>query len=279
MDHAGRATGFSDLRADRFNFSRRLPEVVIPTVRAAALSNPFLSIIIPVHNEETRLPSALDGLAGFLKDQPYTYEVLVVENGSNDRTLETAKSYQPGMPYLRILCEEKRGKGLAVQRGMLEAQGEYRIYCDVDFSMPVGEINRFIPPKQLDTDIAIASREAPGAVRYHEPIYRHLMGRVFNSMVRWMALPGLQDTQCGFKCFCAGAANQIFRLQTLTGWSFDVEVLFIARRKGYRIVEVPIPWYYNPNSRVRIFQDSWNTARDLIDIRQKARQGLYDRPV
>jgi dolichyl-phosphate beta-glucosyltransferase len=243
------------------------------------LSNPFLSVIIPAHNEELRLSEALNALAGFLKDQTYTYEVLVVENGSSDRTLDVARSHESGMPYLRVLREEQRGKGLAVKRGMLEALGEYRFYCDVDFSMPVTEINRFFPPNLTGVDIAIASREAPGAVRYHEPAYRHLMGRVFNTMVRWTTLPGLQDTQCGFKCFRAEAANNIFKLQALTGWSFDVEVLFIAHRWGYRIVEVPIPWYYGANSRVRVFQDSWNTALDLIDIRRKSRQGLYDRPV
>jgi dolichyl-phosphate beta-glucosyltransferase len=243
------------------------------------LPTPFLSLIIPAHNEEQRLPVALQAMTGFLKEQSYNCEVLVVENGSSDRTYEVACSYIPSMPYLKVLKEEGRGKGLAVRRGMLEATGEYRFYCDVDFSMPVSEVNRFIPPALQDTDIAIASREAKGAVRYNEPAYRHLMGRVFNSMVRWMALPGLQDTQCGFKCFRARVAEEIFARQTMDGWSFDVEVLFIARRWGYRIVEVPIPWYYNSNSQVRAVEDSVNMALSLINMRRKARQGLYDRPV
>jgi dolichyl-phosphate beta-glucosyltransferase len=243
------------------------------------LANPFLSLVIPAHNEEKRLPAALKALAVFLKDQTYSYEVLVVENGSSDRTLEVAKSFIPVMPYLRLIAEEQSGKGLAVKRGMLEATGDYRFYCDVDFSMPVTEINRFFPPVQQGADIAIASREARGAKRYGEPLYRHLMGRVFNTMVRWMALPGLQDTQCGFKCFRAEVVEAIFPRQTLNGWSFDVEVLFIARRWGYRICEVPIPWYYNERSQVRVVKDSLNTARDLIKIRRKASQGLYDRPV
>ena len=139
---------------------------------------------------------------------------------------------------------------------MLEAQGEYRIFCDVDFSMPVKEISRFIPPALPDMDVAIASREKNGAVRYNEPAYRHFIGRGFNTLVRWMALPGLQDTQCGFKCFREEVAERIFPLQTIDGWTFDVEVLFIARRMGYRIVEVPIPWYYNADSKVRVFKDS-----------------------
>ena len=240
---------------------------------------PFLSLIIPAHNEEQRLPGALQAMAAFLKEQTYSYEVLVVENGSSDRTCEVARSYEPTMPYLKILKEEGRGKGLAVKRGMLEATGEYRFYCDVDFSMPVSEVNRFIPPTLPNLDIAIASREARGAMRYDEPGYRHLMGRVFNAMVRWMALPGLQDTQCGFKCFRAAVAEEIFARQTMNGMSFDVEVLFIARRWGYRIVEVPIPWYYNSKSQVRVVEDSWNMFLSLIDMRRRARQGLYDRPV
>jgi dolichyl-phosphate beta-glucosyltransferase len=243
------------------------------------LPTPFLSLIIPAHNEEQRLPGALQAMAAFLKEQSYTYEVLVVENGSSDRTYAVACSYSAAMPYLKVVKEEGRGKGLAVRRGMLTATGEYRFYCDVDFSMPVPEINHFIPPALPDMDIAIASREARGAVRYNEPGYRHLMGRVFNTMVRWLALPGLQDTQCGFKCFRAGVAEEIFARQSMNGWSFDVEVLFIARRWGYRIVEVPIPWYYNANSRVRAVADSWNMALSLIDIRRKARRGFYDRAV
>jgi len=190
-----------------------------------------------------------------------------------------ACSYIPGMPYLKIIKEEGRGKGLAVRRGMLDSTGDYRFYCDVDFSMPVTEINHFIPPALQDMDIAIASREARGAVRYNEPAYRHLMGRVFNTMVRWMALPGLQDTQCGFKCFRAAVAEEIFSRQTMDGWSFDVEVLFIARRWGYRIIEVPIPWYYDSKSKVRAVADSVNMALSLIDMRRRARQGFYDRPV
>jgi dolichyl-phosphate beta-glucosyltransferase len=239
----------------------------------------LLSLVIPAHNEEHRLPKALEMLAGFLDAQAYQAEILVVENGSTDQTLAVARSYQDRMPYLRILQESARGKGLAVRRGMLEAHGDYRMFCDVDFSMPVDEINRFIPPVLTGLDIAIASREAKGAVRYEEPPYRHLVGRVFNTMVRWLALPGLQDTQCGFKCFRGEVAQAVFSRQTMTGWSFDVEVLFIARRLGYRIVEVPIPWIYNPESRIHLAQDSYRMAIDLFTIRWKGVRRQYDRPV
>ncbi len=239
------------------------------------MSTPLLSLIIPVHNEEHRLPKALGQLEDFLAQQPYSSEVLVVENGSSDRTVAVAQSFQGRMPYLRILEERSRGKGLAVRRGMLEAQGEYRMFCDVDFSMPVGEVNHFIPPHLSSLDVAIASREAPGAIRYGEPQYRHLVGRIFNTMVRWLARPGLQDTQCGFKCFRGAVADVVFRQQTLTGWSFDVEVLFIARQLGYRIIEIPIPWYFNAESRIRLLQDSGRMALDLVAIRWNGVLGRY----
>ena len=142
------------------------------------LSNPLLSIVIPAHNEENRLPGTLDKIFEFLKTQNYQAEVLVVENGSHDRTLELAREYASQNSCLRVFHEDKRGKGLAVQRGMLEARGEYRIFCDADLSMPIDKVNAFIPPSLPDMDIAIASREAPGAIRYNEPIYRHLIGRV-----------------------------------------------------------------------------------------------------
>jgi len=240
------------------------------------VSNIYYSIILPAHNEEKRLPAALDKLGAFLREQPYTAEVVVVENGSSDRTLEVAQAYQEQLPQLRVIHETGRGKGLAVRRGMLEAKGQYRIFCDVDFSMPVEEINRFIPPALSKVDVAIASREASGAVRYNEPELRHFIGRGFNTLVRWIALPGLQDTQCGFKCFSAEVAEKVFPMQTINGWTFDVEVLFAARRMGYKIVEVAVPWYYNADSKVRVLKDSYHMFADLINIRLNARRGMYD---
>lgn len=240
------------------------------------MSKPYLSIVIPAHNEAYRLPPSLEKIDAFLNDQEFEAEVVVVENGSGDNTLEIAQSLIPKMPYLRVFHEEQRGKGLAVKRGMLEAMGEYRIFCDADFSMPIEQVLRFIPPMHEPADITIGSREVPGAKRYDEPGYRHLIGRAFNTMVRWLVLPGLQDTQCGFKCFKGEVAEKIFPLQTLTGMSFDAEVLFIARKMGYEIQEVAIDWYFNPDSRVRLVQDSMRMAFDLIDIRLKAGRGVYD---
>lgn len=233
---------------------------------------PFLSLIIPAYNEEQRLPRTLTQIQAFLGEQPYESEVLVVENGSQDRTAAVAEEFAPAV---RLLRESDRGKGLAVRRGMMEASGDFRFICDADLSMPIEEVNRFLPPKLDDYDIAIASREVPGAVRYNEPAYRHWIGRTFNLLVRTMAVPGFQDTQCGFKCFTAEAAEALFPLQRINGWTFDVELLYVALRLGYRVKEVPINWYYFPGSRVRIVQDSWLMLTDLFRIRRNWRRGLY----
>jgi dolichyl-phosphate beta-glucosyltransferase len=237
--------------------------------------SPVLSVIIPAHNEEQRLPNTLVQVLEFLQTQPYSSEVLVVENGSIDRTEQIAQEMAGRHKNLHVYVEAQAGKGLAVRRGMLEASGEYRFICDADLSMPIEEVNRFIPPQLQDFDIAIASREVPGAVRYGEPLYRHWIGRVFNMLVRLLTVRDIQDTQCGFKCFTAQAAEQLFRLQQLDGWTFDVEVLYIAKQLHYRIVEIPIPWYYNPGSRIRLVRDSLAMFVDLFQIRQNWKRGLY----
>lgn len=239
------------------------------------MSKPFLSIIIPAHNEAQRLPPTLEKINAFLAQQTYAAEVIVVENGSSDQTLAIAQSFTDQMPNLRVFSEARRGKGLAVQRGMLEAQGEFRFLCDADLSMPIEQINRFLPPALADVDVAIGSREVAGAKRYDEPAYRHLIGRIFNTMVRWLVLPGLQDTQCGFKCFRGEVAEAVFPLQTLDGMSFDAEVLFIARKMGFDVQEVAIDWYFNADSRVRLVQDSLRMGWDLLTIRWNALRGRY----
>jgi dolichyl-phosphate beta-glucosyltransferase len=239
------------------------------------LNSPFLTIIIPAHNEESRLPRALGQVFAYLEKQGYTSEVVVVENGSSDRTLEVAQKITRNFPNMRVLHEDLPGKGRAIRRGVLDANGTYRFIADTDFSMPVEEITRFLPPVNSG-DIIIASREAPGAIRYGEPPYRHFTGRVFNFFIRSLALPGLQDTQCGFKCFRAKVAEDIFRYQTLTGWSFDVELLVIARRRGYTITEVGIPWTFNSGSKVNVLRDSGRMFIDLLTIRRNAFRGVYD---
>lgn len=240
------------------------------------VDTPFLSLVIPAHNEESRLPATLEQVFAFLTLQNYAAEVIVVENGSTDRTLEIAQGFASRHTQLKVIHTDERGKGLAVKQGMLAARGAFRFFADADFSMPVSEINRFLPPALPDCDIVIASRETPGAVRYNEPFRRHLSGRIFNALIRLVVLPGLDDTQCGFKCFRARVAEEIFPRQTMPGWSFDVELLYIARRKGYRIKEIGIPWYFNPETKVSLVRDSLRMASDLFTIRRNARRGLYD---
>jgi glycosyltransferase involved in cell wall biosynthesis len=212
---------------------------------------------------------------GFLQYQEYSSEVIVVENGSSDRTLEVARAAAQQYEQLKALHEAVAGKGRAVRRGMLAARGSFRFICDADLSMPIEELNRFLPPLSEDYDIAIASREVEGAIRYGEPAYRHWIGRAFNLLVRIIAVPEFQDTQCGFKCFKAEAAEALFPLQRLPGWTFDVELLFIAQRRGYKVIELPIPWYYNPGSRVRLMRDSIRMFSDLFRIRRNWSAGRY----
>jgi dolichyl-phosphate beta-glucosyltransferase len=242
------------------------------------LSPPFLSIIIPAHNEEARLPDTLRQVLAFAERQEYLMDVIVVENGSTDRTFQIARDFIANHAQFRVLQNTQKGKGRAVRQGMLAAQGEFRFMCDVDLSMPIEEINRFLPPTREDYDVAIASRETPGAVRHGEPYHRHFVGRIYNGLIRFIALPGLQDTQCGFKCFRGRVAEELFRRQTLMGWSFDVEILFIARQLGYKIVELPIHWYYNPHSKINVVRDSLKMGVDLLTIRVNNLRGVYNHP-
>lgn len=235
----------------------------------------FLSIVIPAHNEENRLPNTLEQVFRFLEKQSFSSEVIVVENGSADRTFEVAQAFAKTHDGFRVI-QSARGKGAAIKRGMLEARGEYRFMCDADLSMPVSEISKFIPPALNDFDIAIASREAPGSVRYNEPSYRHLGGRGINYVIQALILPGLNDTQCGFKCFRQAVANDIFNSQTLSGWSFDIELLYLARRRGYRVREIPIDWYYHPETKVNALRDALRMIGDIFRIHSNALRGRYD---
>ncbi|MGH2524226.1 MAG: glycosyltransferase, partial [Anaerolineales bacterium] len=156
----------------------------------------FLSIIIPAHNEEKRLPATLKAVDAYLDHQPYPSEILVVENGSRDLTAVVTEAFSADHPRVRLIREARRGKGLAVRRGMLEATGQVRFICDADLSMPIQEVAKFLPPQLDNYDVAIGSREAPGSRRYNEPLYRHIMGRVFSNLVKILAMPGFEDTQC-----------------------------------------------------------------------------------
>ncbi len=240
------------------------------------LASPFLSIVIPAHNEESRLPRALGQVFAFLEKQSYSSEIIIVENGSSDRTLELAREFAAPHSNITVIHEGELGKGNAVRRGMLEARGEYRFICDADLSMPIDEALKFLPPLANDFDLAIASREAPGAIRYNEPSYRHWGGRAINLAIRMLILPGLNDTQCGFKCFRADVTESLFRQQTLTGWSFDIEILYLARRKNLRIKEIPIQWYFDADSKVSAVRDALRMLGDIFRIHINTWRGRYD---
>lgn len=246
--------------------------VASPGARAG---DPFLSVIIPAHNEEHRLPPTLKAVDAYLDKQPYSSEVVVVENGSCDLTTVVTEAFAADHPRVRLFRETGRGKGLAVRRGMLEARGQYRFICDADLSMPIDELAKFLPPALDSYDVAIGSREAPGARRFNEPSYRHIQGRVFSNLVKLFALPGFEDTQCGFKMFRVDAAEDVFRVQKFDGMSFDVEALYIAQMRGYKIVEVPIDWYYRSESRVHPILDPLRMLRDILVIRGNWRRGEY----
>lgn len=237
---------------------------------------PLLSIIIPAYNEEERLPKSLEQVAAFVEKQDYGIEVIVIDNNSTDRTPEIAGGFSAEHAYARTIHEPQQGKGIAVKSGMLAGQGEYLFVCDADFSMPVEEISKFMPPQMDGYDVAIASRELPESRRVGEPEYRHLMGRVYNLIVRLFAIPKVHDTQCGFKSFRYEVAQDVFPYQTIHGWGFDVEVLFIALKRGYKLEEVPITWYYMPQSRVQPMRDSINMFLEVLKVRMNDRRGLYN---
>jgi glycosyltransferase involved in cell wall biosynthesis len=237
---------------------------------------PLLSIVIPAYNEEQRLPRTLEEIASWVETFGEPTEVIVVENGSTDGTVKVVRAFQATHPFVSLIRDVPRGKGRAVREGMLSARGALRFLCDADLSMPIQQIERFLPTIDAGAEVAIGSREAPGARRFGEPGYRHLMGRVFNLVVKLVALPDLEDSQCGFKLFSSRAAEEVFNTARMEGWGFDPEVLFIARKRGYRIVEVPIDWHFNADSRVRPVHDTLAMVRDVLMIRLNDWRGEYD---
>ncbi|HEX2172080.1 MAG TPA: dolichyl-phosphate beta-glucosyltransferase [Dehalococcoidia bacterium] len=235
----------------------------------------FLSIVIPAYNEEGRILPSLERIDAYLAGQDYPAEVLVSDDGSRDETTKVVEVFAADHPNVRLIRNPHRGKGAAVRAGMLAARGDYRFLCDADLSMPIEEVSRFLPPALTDADVALGSREAAGARRYDEPIHRHLMGRIFNTVVRLVAVGGFNDTQAGFKCFRAEAAEWLFSRQRIDGFGFDVEVVYLAVKRGYRVVEVPINWYHVPSSRVDPLRDSIRMFFEAFSVRLNDRRGLY----
>jgi len=203
-------------------------------------------------------------------------EVLVVDDGSSDATFERASEFAACAPVVRVMREPHSGKGGAVRAGMLAARGEYRFFCDADLSMPIEQLAGFLPLLQMGADIAIGSREARGARRHNEPAYRHLMGRVFNFVVRTLVIDGFSDTQCGFKCFRGSVADELFALQRNAGFGFDVELLFLARRRNWSVAEVPIDWYHVGASKVRPGIDSFRMFGEALSVRVNDVLGRYN---
>jgi dolichyl-phosphate beta-glucosyltransferase len=236
-----------------------------------------LSIVIPTYNEAERVEQTVDELRGELLTSGSSFEIRVVDDGSEDRTTEVVERMGQADSRIVLQREPHRGKGGALRAGLLAARGALRFMCDADLSMPAREIHRFVSLVPGDCDIAIGTREGPGARRVDEPAYRHVMGRAFNALVQSGLLPGLHDTQCGFKLFTARAVEAVLPSTTMEGWTFDLEVLFIARLQGWRIREVPIEWHYRDRSRVSIVRDPWRMARDLWTIRANGRRGMYGR--
>lgn len=236
-----------------------------------------VSIVIPAYNEERRLETTLMAVTSYLYEQPWDWEVRVVDDGSADATVAIATRHAESEPRVVVQSEPHRGKGGAVRAGLTAARGEFRFICDADLSMPIGELSRFLPPVAPAFDVAIGSREGRLARRVGEPAYRHLMGRLFNRGVQLLVLPGIEDSQCGFKMFTASAVEAIFPHVTVDGWAFDVEVLAVARARGLRIAEVPIEWHYRAESRLSMMRDGWQMLNELIRIRLRAARGRYGR--
>lgn len=241
-----------------------------------APATPALSIVIPAYNEARRLPASLQAIRRFLARQGWeaTTEVIVVDDGSADGTAAVAAQFIRQWPRLSVITLPHAGKGAAIRQGALAARGAQIFFCDADLSMPIDLLPRFLPPEGSAADIVIASREAPGARRFGEPALRHLMGRVFNRLVQALVLPGLDDTQCGFKRLTRAAAQEICGDLRLAGWGFDVELLALARVRGYTIAEVPIDWQYGAESRVRPLRDTLRMVREVWQVRRRLRSAL-----
>jgi dolichyl-phosphate beta-glucosyltransferase len=235
-----------------------------------------LSVVIPAFNEARRLGATLERITAYLEAHGTPSEILVVDDGSIDGTADVARAARGGVRLLRH--ERNCGKGHAVRAGMLATSGERRLMTDADLSTPIEELARLETALDDGFDVAIGSRAVAGSrVEVHQPAYREAMGRVFNRLVQALLLPGLHDTQCGFKLFTAAAARTAFASCRLDGFSFDVEALYVARRRGLRIAELPVVWRNDAATRVGL--GGGGTAfLDLLRVRWAAARGAYGPP-
>jgi len=230
-----------------------------------------LSVIIPAYNEAERLPSTLEEAYGWLTEKlPDDFEIIVVDDGSSDGTVKQTREMITTHPLLKMLVQpQNRGKGAAVKRGMLEASGDIRLFMDADHSTHIREAEKVLTAVNNSAEVVIASRQHPESdISVHQSWLREHMGQSFNFIMRSIVGLKMEDTQCGFKAFTAKAAEDIFSRQKLEGFSFDVELLFLASKLGYRIAEIPVEWVNEPNSRVRMIADPLLMFADVIRIRQ-----------
>jgi dolichyl-phosphate beta-glucosyltransferase len=240
--------------------------------------NPKFSLILPAYNEQARLPFTLGEIEAYVCREQLDCEVIVVDNGSQDATSAVVRQAMRTFPRLRLLRTDRRGKGCAVRVGMLAAHGDAVVFGDADLSWSVEELTRFPHLLSDATPVVIGSREGTGARRIGEPLYRHVMGRVFNQLVQRLAVPGIEDSQCGFKAFSADAAREIFSRQRIDGFGFDVEVLYLARQLGHEIRVVPLRWEHKENSRVAPVRDTLSMLSDVLRVRLNAWRGVYQLP-
>ncbi len=244
-------------------------------------ASPRLSIIIPAHNEAQRILPTLQKIDAFIQTRRYDIDVIIVDDGSTDKTVHVVNRFMQGKPSFKLIqLETNVGKGAAIKRGMLLATGAFRLFSDADLSTPIEEVEKFWPLMEGSdkADVVIGSRRVPGAhILQRQPIYREVSGRIFSLLVRLCALRGFIDTQCGFKLFTAEAAQKIFSKQTIPGFGFDVEVLMLAKKKfGFKIKEAPVVWVDSRPTKVKLFKDSLRMFWDLFKIRLNWRAGHYD---
>ncbi len=231
-----------------------------------------LSVVIPVYNEERNVAEAVRRVQAYFAAKPIEGELIIVSDGSTDKTNAIMQDLvkSQAMGSLLFLCLEKNtGKGAAARKGVLASRAQYVLVTDADLSTPIKEIDKLIRALEEGNDIAIGSRalRSPGC-DVQQSFKRRISGRIFNTFVQLIVLRGFRDTQCGFKCFKSAIAKKLFTDQKLDGFSFDVEVLFLAKKHGYKICEVPVMWMQAPDSRVRFVRDSFRMVRDLFRIRQ-----------
>ena len=242
---------------------------------------PQLSIVIPAYNESARIERTLGRVMECVEQQRWDAEVLVVDDGSTDRTPEIVQEWMQRYPRLNLIKNEgNRGKGYSVRNGLLQAAGEIVMFTDADLSAPMEEAERLFAAIEDGADVAIGSRWLEKQRQtIHQPLYRRFFGRCFNWVTRLMMGLPFKDTQCGFKAFKRPAAQIIFRLQRIERWGFDPEILFIAQKLGYEIREVPVTWGHDERSRMSYLKDGMKMLEEMAVIRANSVAGRYDEDI